>query len=101
MLHLPVKDRAGIPELRAGGGALFGKKKKKLSKRQLANAARAKHRGTFLDQLMRELDPSTLTTNPHLEFVLNPEKLENISLYGDPELPPDAYTEWEDWKAAR
>ena len=63
-LHLPVRDRAPLPEQPLGGGKARwerGEKKKKLSKRQLANAARAKHRGSFFDQLMRALDPASFS----------------------------------------
>jgi hypothetical protein len=60
-------------EASCGGSA--GRRRKKLSKRQLANAARAKHRGTFFEQLMRELDPSTFSRNPRLDFINDPKPL--------------------------
>ena len=86
-LHLPVRDRAIVPEnVGVGrGSSTSGRwvKQKKLSKRQLANAARARHRGTFLDQLMHELDPSTFTKNPYLEFLKDPLQYINKTLYGE------------------
>jgi len=101
-LHLPVRDRALLPEQPVGGGKLRWergeKKKKKLSKRQLANAARAKHRGTFFEQLMRELDPSTFSRNPHLDFINDPMPIlkKAGTLYGDPEEDPSAADSWEE-----
>ena len=100
-LHLDVRDRAtvGAQGVRVGGWA--PKKKKKLSKRQLANAARAKHRGNFADQLMRELaelDPDALNTDPYVEYARNPMKFINMSLYGDPEDDPEAGKWLKDFK---
>ena len=101
-LHLPVRDRALLPEQPLGGGKARWergeKKKKKLSKRQLANAARAKHRGTFFEQLMRELDPSTFSRNPYLDFINDPLPFlkKAGTLYGDPEEDPNAADSWEE-----
>ena len=83
-------------EASCGGSA--GRRRKKLSKRQLANAARAKHRGTFFEQLMRELDPSTFSRNPYLDFINDPMPFlkKAGTLYGDPEEDPNAADSWEE-----
>jgi hypothetical protein len=64
-LHLPVRDRAADYGTGAGAkGGMWAKSKKKMSKRQLANAARARHRGSFLEGLLAQIDPGTLTQDP-------------------------------------
>ena len=54
-VHLALRDRAAVAA--AERGREVGKQKKKLSKRQLANAARMRHRGSFVEQVMPECTP--------------------------------------------